>query len=154
MISIASTVSRHALLSGVLALSLGVCASRLPAQDATGIIAGRVTDSASAPVSNAMLRVLDHRYGAESGDDGRYRIVGLSPGSYSLVVRRQGFATDTFAVTVAVGETVQHDVALRAIPVSLAEVVVTASPRLNETQQAALAKQRKADNIVSVMSGE
>lgn len=154
MISIASTVSRHALLSGVIALSLGICASRLPAQDATGAIAGRVTDSASAPVANALLRVIDHRYGAESGDDGRYRIVGVPPGSYSVVVQRQGFATDTFAVTIAAGATVQHDVALRSIPVSLSEVVVTASPRLNETQQAALDKQRKADNIVSVMSGD
>ena len=154
MISIASSVSRRALLSGSFALSLGICASRLPAQDATGVIVGRVTDSASAPVSNAMLRVIDHRYGSESGDDGRYRIVGIVPGSYSVLVRRQGFATDTFAVTVAAGETVQHDVALRSIPVSLAEIVVTASPRLNETQQAALDKQRKADNIVSVMSGD
>jgi outer membrane receptor for ferrienterochelin and colicin len=38
--------------------------------------------------------------------------------------------------------------------VELRQIVVTASPRLNETQQAALDKQRKADNIVSVMSGD
>ena len=43
---------------------------------------------------------------------------------------------------------------LRAIPVELKQVAVIASPRLNETPQPALDKKRKADNIVSVMSGE
>jgi hypothetical protein len=45
-------------------------------------------------------------------------------------------------------------VVLRAIPVELKQVAVIASPRLNETPQPALDKKRKADNIVSVMSGE
>ncbi len=154
MTSLASTVSRRAFLGGSFALSMGLCALHVSAQQATGIIAGKVTDTASAPVSNAMLHVIDSRYGAVSADNGVYRIVGVAPGSYSVVVRRQGFVTDTFTVTIAVGETSQHDVALRSIPISLTEIVVTASPRMNETQQAALDKQRKADNIISVMSGD
>ena len=154
MTSLASTVSRRAFLGGSFALSMGLCALHVSAQQATGIIAGKVTDTASAPVSNAMLHVMESRYGAVSADNGVYRIVGVAPGSYSVVVRRQGFVTDTFTVTIAVGETSQHDVALRSIPISLTEIVVTASPRMNETLQAALDKQRKADNIVSVMSGD
>src|SRR5665811_434676 len=154
MTSLASTVSRRAFLGGSFALSMGLCALHVSAQQATGIIAGKVTDTASAPVSNAMLHVIDSRYGAVSADNGVYRIVGVAPGGYSVVVRRQGFVTDTFTVTIAVGETSQHDVALRSIPISLTEIVVTESPRMNETQQAALDKQRKADNIISVMSGD
>ena len=136
------------------ALALIAGASSLAAQDAAGSVAGRVTDTTSTPVSSAMLKVINGRAGAISGDDGRYRIVDLSPGTYAVVVRRQGFVTDTFSVSIAAGTTVEHDVELRSIPVSLSEVVVTASPRLNETRSAALEKQRKADNIVSVMSGD
>ena len=101
-----------------------------------------------------MLKVIDGRAGAVSGDDGRYRIVDLAPGTYAVVVRRQGFVTDTFSVSVDAGQPVEHDVRLRSIPMSLSEIVVTASPRLNETRSAAMDKQRKADNIVSVMSGD
>ena len=154
MSSIMSHISWHALLGGSLAIALGLWAPGLAAQEPSGVIAGRVTDTASVPVANAMLHVLGGKVGSVSGDDGRYRIVGLPPGRVSIVVRRQGFVTDTFALTVAAGETVEHDVSLRSIPISLAQVVVTASPRMNETPQAALDRQRKADNIVSVMSGD
>ena len=145
---------RRALLACSLAMSTGLFALRTEAQEITGIIAGTVTDSASAPISNAILHVIENRYGSVSADNGSYRIVGVAPGQYSVLVRRQGFVTDTFRVTVAAGETSQHDVSLRSIPISLTEIVVTASPRMNETQQAALDKQRKADNIISVMSGD
>ncbi|MEP7066499.1 MAG: TonB-dependent receptor [Gemmatimonadota bacterium] len=124
------------------------------AQDQAGSLVGRVTDSASAPVPSAMLHVVDTREGAVSGEDGRYRIAGIAPGQHSVIVRRQGFITDTFVVTIDGAQSAQHDIVLRAIPVELARIVVTASPRLNETPQAALDKQRKADNIVTVMSGD
>ncbi|HLB10680.1 MAG TPA: carboxypeptidase regulatory-like domain-containing protein, partial [Gemmatimonadaceae bacterium] len=124
-----SHISWHALLGGSLAIALGLWAPGLAAQEPSGVIAGRVTDTASVPVANAMLHVLGGKVGSVSGDDGRYRIVGLPPGRVSIVVRRQGFVTDTFALTVAAGETVEHDVSLRSIPISLAQVVVTASPR-------------------------
>jgi TonB-dependent receptor len=129
-------------------------ASQSMAQDRAGTLAGKVSDSAATPVPSAMLHVVDTRAGTVSGDDGRYRIVGIAPGQHSVVVRRQGFVTDTFVVTIGADQTIEHDVVLRAIPVALSEIVVTASPRLNETPQAALDKQRKADNIVSIMSGD
>ncbi len=101
-----------------------------------------------------MLHVLDSRVGSVSADDGRYRIVDIAPGQHSVVVRRQGFATDTFTVTITASQKTEHDIVLRANAVKLREIVVSASPRLNETAQAALDKQRKADNVVSVMSGD
>ncbi|MBK5188723.1 MAG: carboxypeptidase regulatory-like domain-containing protein, partial [Gemmatimonadaceae bacterium] len=129
-------------------------ATRSMAQDHTGTLVGRVSDSASAPVASAMLHIADSRVGSVSGEDGRYRIIGIPPGEHSVIVRRQGFATDTFVVSIGAAQTVEHDVVLRAVPVALSEIVVTASPRLNETREAALDKQRKADNIVSVISGD
>src|SRR6476660_7247257 len=143
-----------ALAGSALALTSLISATPLRAQDQTGSLVGKVTDSASAPVPSAMLHIIDSRVGSVSGDNGRYRIVGIAPGEHSVVVRRQGFDTDTFTVAIVAGKSTEHDVVLRAIPVSLREIVITASPRLNETPQAALDKQRKADNIVSVMSGD
>ena len=157
MHSSSSCTTRRAacvLLGISIALTVASNPAPLAAQAATGAIAGRVVDSAATPVPGALLHVIDSRYGAATGDDGRYRIVGLAAGQYSVLVRREGFKTDTFAVTVVAGQTSEHDVALRSIPVALREVVVTASPRMNETEAAALDKQRKADNIVSIMSGD
>lgn len=133
---------------------LGVDASRAGAQGSTGTISGRVTDTVSAPVPSAMLGVVGTRLGTIASDNGRYRIVGVTPGEHSVVVRRQGFVTDTFSVTVVAAGIVEHDVTLHSISVSLTEIVVRASPRLNETRSAAHEKQQKADNIVSVMSGD
>jgi hypothetical protein len=74
MTSLASNVSRRAILGGSLALSMGFSALHVSAQQGTGIIAGKITDTASAPVSNAMLHVVDNKYGAVSADNGAYRI--------------------------------------------------------------------------------
>ena len=128
--------------------SLMIAATQLAAQGQTGTLVGRVTDSASAPVASAMLHVRRLAARQRERDDGRYRIVDIAPGQHSVVVRRQGFATDTFTVTIAAVQTTEHDMVLRATAVKLREIVVSASPRLNETPQAALDKQRKADNIV------
>jgi hypothetical protein len=97
-----------------MALTFMVCATHAMAQDQTGTLVGKVSDSASAPVSSAMLHVLDSRTGTVSGDDGRYRIVGIAPGQHSVIVRRQGFVTDTFVVTIGAAQSVEHDIVLRA----------------------------------------
>ena len=52
------------------------------------------------------------------------------------------------------GETITRDVTLQTSAQALDLVVVSASPRMNETTAQALAKQKNADNIVSVLSGD
>jgi hypothetical protein len=106
MPSVESAVSRSVfrMFVGVMALTSMVSASRLMAQDQSGTLVGKVSDSSSAPVSSAMLHVLDSRAGTVSGDDGRYRIAGIAPGQNSVVARRQGFVTDTIVVTIGTAQ--------------------------------------------------
>ena len=73
----------------------------------------------------------------------------FAPASYTAVVRRTGFAPDSFTVTIRAGETVTHDIILDAAARELDRVIISASPRLNETIEQALAKQKNADNLVT-----
>ncbi len=75
-------------------------------------------------------------------------------GSRTITVRRAGFAADSFVIAVVAGATTTLDVTLRPAVHVLAPVLVSSSPRMNETREQALDKQRNADNIVSVLSGD
>lgn len=92
----------------------------------TGIIAGRVTDARSGePIPAASVAVEGTRLGAATGEDGRYRIVGVPAGARTVVVLRLGFASNRGAVTVTAGGSTTHDIALQASAVSLDQIIVT-----------------------------
>lgn len=96
----------------------------------TGAIAGRVTDSTtSAALAGAIVTVSGPSAGsASAGDDGSYRIVNLSAGTYAVVVRRLGYAVRRVEnVRVADGQTTQLDVRMVEIATQLNPAVVTAS---------------------------
>jgi TonB-dependent receptor len=101
-----------------------------------------------------VVHVRGTRYGATADGAGRYDLAGLPNGAYVVLVRRIGFAPDSFAVTLADGERVTHDVRLRRTAAALAGVTIVASPRLAETREAALARRQEADNLVSTLSGD
>jgi hypothetical protein len=141
------------------ALAIGVALLLTPAlaiaQQDESTLRGTVVDSARTPLGAAVVRVLGTRDGAVTSDGGTYVIPHLAPGRHVVVVRRAGFAPDTFAATLQAGETLTRDVILRRNNAQqLAELVVTASPRLNETREQALARQRSASNLVTVLSGD
>src|SRR5262249_28914128 len=136
---------------------LGIAASSgaLIAQtSARGGLAGRLTDTSGAPIHGAVLHVAGTSYGAVTDGTGRYRIEPVAPGSYVVSVRRLGFASDTFSVTIGASLTTMPDRVLRSAAAVLAGVVVRESPRLNETREAALAKRAQADNLMVVQSGD
>jgi TonB-dependent receptor len=133
----------------------GVAPSTTLAQQPTAAIRGTITDSANAPLAAASVHVAGSREGAMTNERGAYVVEMLSAGAYVVVVRRVGFAPDSFVAQLRAGEILTHDVVLRRARVQqLAAVVVSASPRLNETREQALARQRSASNIVSVLSGD
>jgi TonB-dependent receptor len=70
-----------------------------------------------------------------------------------VTVRMLGFAPDSFVVVVAEDRMMQRDDTLRLAPAVLATIAVRAQ-RLGETKAAALDKQKDADNIVTVLSGD
>jgi TonB-dependent receptor len=121
---------------------------------ASGALAGRVTDTLGAPIPGVVVHLLGTSRSAVSDGGGRYRIESITAGSYIVNMRRLGFASDTFSVTVGAGLVTVPDRSLRSAAAVLSGVVVRASPRLNETREAALARRAQADNLVVVQSGD
>jgi TonB-linked SusC/RagA family outer membrane protein len=89
----------------------------------TGRIQGIVSDSASGrPVVAAQISIAGTTRGALTDDAGRFT-VSVPAGSASISVQRIGFSPMTRTVTVNANETVRADFVLRAVAVSLSEVV-------------------------------
>ncbi len=74
-------------------------ASTAKAQDITGSIVGRVTDTSGASITGAAVLVHNEGTGADTrqtvGSSGDYSVPNIFAGQYSLVVQKDGFATAT-----------------------------------------------------------
>jgi TonB-dependent receptor len=150
-----SRFSRCSFLGTIAATCLAASSHLAAAQTGEATIRGRLTDSAQAPVTGAVARLAGTRLGAVSSAAGTYVIDHVAPGSYTVLVRRIGFTPDSFTVTARAGETITRDLVMnRGSAQRLGAIVVSESPRLNESKEQALEKQRSADNIVSVLSGD
>ena len=83
--------------AGLLAFTLAFTPSAAWSQaTSTATVAGLVTDEQGAAVTAAEIRLVDLATGSNqvtlSNDTGRYVIVNVSPGNYSITVTKQGFA--------------------------------------------------------------
>lgn len=124
-------VARHALLVA----ALGVWPAALAAQ--SGSLSGLVTDSARTPLPGAQVTVVGTRFGATSGLDGRYRVVGVPAGTYAIRVQRIGAAAKSFEnITVTAGADTKLDVTLSATALQLGGYVVSASRRVEKITDA------------------
>lgn len=112
-------------LSALVALS--VFAATAAAQ--TGTISGKITDSLGAPVAGARVTAISGLRTAAtvvSGEDGTFRIGGLSAGTYAVSTTRIGFeARRSENVAVTASATATLDVTMTAIPTTLNQVVTT-----------------------------
>ena len=109
----------------VAALASVMVTAPLAAQG-TGIVSGRVIDSASQqPLVSATIRVIGTTSGALTRNDGTYTLSGIRPGPQQLRVTRIGFAAQVRPITVTAGGTVTADFAMAAQASQLSEVVVT-----------------------------
>src|SRR5262249_1696247 len=105
----------------------------------TGSIAGTVTDPSGAAVPGVMVTAtspnLIRAQSATSGGDGRYSILNLPPGKYTISVDAQkGFAKlEQKNVGVNLGSTSPGDIRVK-VGRGEAEVSVTAGPPLTVTQ--------------------
>ena len=94
----------------------------------TGAIAGTVTIEASArPLGSVQVTIARSPLGTQTDDGGEYRLTNVPVGTHELRFQRIGYAPATRQVTVAAGEVATVNVALREAPVSLEQVVVTAT---------------------------
>src|SRR5213075_1955103 len=128
--------------------------STVEAQQSDGLLRGRIVDASHTGVAGVSIHLSGTTLGAQSNARGEYAVAHVASGSYTLVVRRAGFVPDSINVDVHSGENVAGDIQLRPTARELDLVIISASPRLNETREQALAKQREADNIMTVLSGD
>jgi TonB-linked SusC/RagA family outer membrane protein len=98
------------------------------AQQPTGTITGRVLDRASQqPIVGATVRVVGTQRGAQTSDQGTYRITGVTAGAVNVQALRIGYASITRPLTVGNGETATLDFALEPAATTLDVVQVTAT---------------------------
>jgi len=115
-----------------LSISMVLCAvasARLDAQTARarGAIDGVVTDTSLAPLDGAIAQILGSALEVRTGENGRFRMLGLLPGQYLVAVRRVGYAPISTFVTVAASDTARASFLLRQIVTELDAVKVRAT---------------------------
>jgi TonB-dependent receptor len=81
-----------------------------------GVVRGTVMDAEfDAPVPLATVRTTEGDWQAETGEDGRFRLIGVPPGTYALIVSKGGYAREV-ATQVIVTDGGLTDVQVRLRP--------------------------------------
>ena len=134
--------SFRVVLTVVMVLALGAFVF---AQSTKGAIAGVVTDSSGAVVTNTNVTVTSDANGethtAVTGPNGEYRVEALIPGTYTVVVEGSGFAkTEVKGVTVRTSQVTSNNITLNVARQSEtvqveagAETIQTESGELSKT---------------------
>ncbi len=120
--------------AGAAALALTLLFFGLPGgASAQGTVTGTVTDEVTGdPLPGANVIVLGRNTGASAGPDGTYRIA-LAPGTYEIQASFIGFTAVKASVSVAAGQTVTQNFALREDLIGAGEVVVLGTRRQGRT---------------------
>jgi hypothetical protein len=108
--------------------------ARLEGQ-ASGAVSGRVLVDSVTPLSQARIRVVGITTVILSGDDGRFSLAAIPAGSQVLEVRRIGYVESVQGVKIVAGETLDLQITLALVPVSLKAVEVKGRPALLPAMQ-------------------
>ena len=113
--------------------------SRLLAQINTVNVSGLITDPQGLAVKGAHITLKSIATGAErattSDSGGRYEIIGVPPGTYSLRVEAEGFAILTNpSLTLVIGATAEYNAQLQ-LKTTIESVSVSAAPDLVDTSK-------------------
>jgi hypothetical protein len=113
-------------------------------------IVGRIIDSRTGSgLTDVGIQVVGTSAGTASGLDGRFTLSGVTPGTVTLHLRRLGFAAKTVTgILLEPGQTIQQDITLEPVTVSLTTQVVTASAERGTVSEA-LDRQRTATGVVN-----
>jgi hypothetical protein len=142
------------LTSGVLAFFL---AAPIWTQGLTGSIVGTVTDPSNAAVPRATIVVKNTNTNAETqtttGEDGVFRVFGLTPGDYTVLVEAEGFRKmSTTPQTVSVATPVRVDFKLEIGPLTELVSIETAATQVN-TEDAQLGQVLRNVSRLPLLSG-
>ncbi|MGD2070165.1 MAG: TonB-dependent receptor, partial [Gemmatimonadota bacterium] len=120
-----STVSARALLAGLALFGLGVFGTPAAAQDA-GRVTGTVMNATNMrPLDGAQVELEGTGMGALANAQGRFLILNVPAGTYTVRVTMIGYSTDRQEVTVQAGGTANADFQLEETALALDEIVVT-----------------------------
>ena len=104
------------------------CAITGFAQQAPGVLTGRVTDAGSgAAVPAVTVRIAGTNLAAHTDTDGRYTVRSIVPGSVDVRALRVGYAEFRATVQVAADAPTTLDIRMQAVPLTLSPVVTTAT---------------------------
>lgn len=106
---------------------LGMFAALGTAAAQAGRISGRVTDQTDTPIEAARLLVVGTSYIETTNREGSYTFRNVAPGHYQIRVFAIGYQSRTDTVRVGPNETAALSFRLVAAPVTLDEIVVTAT---------------------------
>jgi len=116
------------------------------------VIEGYVKDAKTGnPLPGANVFIAGTSIGAASDLNGRYRILRVPPGSYTLRVTYIGYKPMEVSIQVTVGEAIKKDFMLEYVTVKGKEVVVTAQA---EGQMQAINQQLSARQIMNVVASD
>src|ERR1700733_13772538 len=105
------------------------------AQSVTAELDGTVTDPSGAVVAKANITATNSSNGfsrtVQSGDDGRFILAGLPPGTYKVTVEHEGFTKVEKDVTLQIDQHAFLDFAL-AVGAAQTQVTVTATTEVTE----------------------
>ena len=141
--SMNSAVNRFTRGLAVACLLLAAAVSSGAAQTTTGSLRGVVRDAGGAPVADANVVARDVATGFERGaqtrETGFYSLSGLTPGRYTITVRRIGFTPVSRTQQVGIGQSLVLDFSLTNADVTLTTVTVVAEPEVIETRTSEVA---------------
>jgi hypothetical protein len=143
----------HSLFCAAVAIAIGWVPLRADAQTLAAVH-GRVFDASGALVPGALIRVQDPTTGFDasvrSDSDGRYTVVAIPAGAYSVTVAADGFRTERIqSLDVDVGRRLVRDFHL-AVADASETVIVRAEVPLVDAATAAVGHVVKADTVQEI----
>ncbi|MCE9627365.1 MAG: carboxypeptidase-like regulatory domain-containing protein, partial [Candidatus Eisenbacteria bacterium] len=133
-------------------VALGLTQFATPAAAGTsGRISGRVLDGKKQPLAGVTVGMIGVALGAMSGEDGRFTIINIPAGSYTVRASLVGYrAVTTTSVLVSADEATKLDLVLEEAPVQMQEVVVSAKRpvvEINRTSTVAIVPREEIEKL-------
>ena len=130
-------------LAAAIAVASVLVASPVAAQ--TGTVTGTITDASNgAGIQSVQVYLVDTGLGTLTNATGRFLILNVPAGSYTLRAERLGYATQDIQVSVSAGGTVAQNFLLESEALGLDEIVVTGT--------AGAARRREIGNTIASVS--
>lgn len=117
----------------------------------TGILAGKVTDADGKPVPGVTIRVLGTTRGGISQGNGKFTIINVNAGTYSVRATAVGYDTVLVnEVDIVADQTKMLNISMSSGELQMKEVVITADRDMVRTSDLGTARTQKGDDLVKI----